>query len=115
MRLSLNNAFYNADPDCAAFTDKVSPEINLDFLKMCAITGMTTLASVTPGILGKKEMRRINEIFKIADERKGNFGIKNYEKTANPEIFVSADGAKEKRFDWNKVYNGSRVALTWYE
>lgn len=115
MRLPLNNAFYNADPDCAAFTDKVSPEINLDFLEMCAITGMTTLASVTPGIFGKQEMRRINEIFKIADEGKGNFGIKYYDKNANPETFVSPDGKTEKRFDWNREYNGSRVVLSWME
>lgn len=115
MRLPLNNAFYNADPDCAAFTDMVRADINLDFLEMCAITGMTTLASVTPGILKQDEMQRINRIFKIADEGKGDYGIKNYEKTANPELFVSADGKTEKRFDWNRVYNGSRVVLGWME
>lgn len=115
MRLPLNNAFYNADPDCAAFTDMVPAKANLDFLEMCAITGMTTLASVTPGILSDTEMRRINDIFKIADEGKGNFGIKDYEKTANPERFVSADGQTEKHFDWNEVYNGSRVVLSWME
>ena len=92
MRLPLNNAFYNADPDCAAFTDKVRADINLDFLEMCALTGMTTLASVTPHILKSDEMQRINRIFKTADEGKERYGIKNYEKTANPEIFVSPDG-----------------------
>lgn len=115
MRLPLNNAFYNADPDCAAFTDKVRADINLDFLEMCALTGMTTLASVTPHILKSDEMQRINRIFKTADEGKERYGIKNYEKTANPEIFVSPDGKREKRFDWNRVYNGSRTVLNWFE
>ena len=115
MRLPLNNAFYNADPDCAAFTDMVRADVNLDFLEMCALTGMTTLASVTPGILKPDEMKRINEIFKIADEGEGSFGIKDYEKNANPETFISADGKIEKHYDWNKVYNGSRVVLSWME
>ena len=115
MRLPLNNAFYKADPDCAAFTEQVSAAANLKFLEMCAITGMTTLASVKPDILKKDEMRKINEIFKIADEGKGDFGIMNYDKTANPEIFVSPDGKMQKRFDWNEVYNGSRIVLTWYD
>lgn len=115
MRLPLNNAFYNADPDCAAFTDRVRADINLDFLEMCALTGMTTLASVTPGILKPDEMRRINEIFKTADKGKGDYGIKDYEKNANPEVFVSSDGKTVKKYDWNKVYNGSRVVLSWME
>ena len=115
MRLPLNNAFYNADPDCAAFTNMVRADVNLDFLEMCALTGMTTLASVTPGILKPDEMKRINEIFKIADEGKGDFGIKDYEKNADPERFISADGKTEKFYNWNRVYNGSRVVLSWME
>ena len=115
MRLPLNNAFYNADPDCAAFTDMVRADINLDFLEMCALTGMTTLASVTPDILKEDEMRRINEIFKLADAGCGNYCIKNYEKTANPELFATPDGKAEKRYDWNKVYDGSRTVLAWLE
>lgn len=115
MRLPLNNAFYNADPDCAAFTNMVRADINLDFLEMCAVTGMTTLASVTPGILKADEMRRINKIFKTADSGGGDFGIKNYEKNANPETFVSSDGKTEKHYDWNRVYDGSRIVLSWME
>lgn len=113
--LRRENAFYNADPDCAAFTNMVRADVNLDFLEMCALTGMTTLASVTPGILKPDEMKRINAIFKIADEGKGNFGIKDYEKNADPERFISADGKTEKFFNWNRVYNGSRVVLSWME
>lgn len=115
MRLPLNNAFYNADPDCAAFTEKVGADVNLDFLEMCALTGMTTLASVTPNILTSEEMKRINEIFRLADSGKGDYGIVNYDKNANPETFVSKDGKTKKRFDWNRVYNGSRVVLGWME
>ena len=114
MRLPLNNAFFNVDPDCAAFTDMVSADINLDFLEMCALTGMTTLASVTPNILKKDEMQRINEIYKMADSGKYEYGIVNFTKTANPEIFISKDKKSIREFDWSKAYNGARIALSEY-
>lgn len=115
MRLPLNNAFYNADPDCAAFTEMVDADINLDFLEMCALTGMTTLASVTPNILTCEELKRINEIFRLADEGNGDYGIGEYDENSNPEVFISKDGKKKKRFDWNRFYNGSRIVLGWME
>jgi alpha-galactosidase len=115
MRLPTNNIFYNVDPDCAAVTDQVPVDSNLDFLEMCAYTGMTTLASVTPGCLNDAQMQRINEIYKIADANEHDLGIANYDKVAEPEIFVSEDGKIEKRFDWTKPYHGSRVVLKWTE
>ena len=84
MRLPLNNAFYNVDPDCAAFTDMVDAEINLDYLELCAITGMTALASVTPNILKANELKRIQEIFRLADENQGDYVIKTMIKTLFP-------------------------------
>ena len=111
MRLPMNKTFFMVDPDCAAFTEQVSADINLDFLEMCAITGMTTLASVTPGILKDGEMKRINEIYKIADKANCEYGIKNYSKTANPEIFVSEDKTKIREFDWSKAFHGARIVL----
>lgn len=115
MRLPTNNIFYNADPDCAAFTDCVPADINLDFLEMCAYTGMVTIASVTPNSLTVEEMNRIKEIFKIADSAEFQLGIANYDKTAEPEIFVSEDGKTVKKYNWTKPYNGSRIVLQWIE
>ena len=115
MRLPLNDAFYNVDPDCAAFTEQVDPELNLDFLEMCALTGMTTLASVTPHILTDAQMKRINEIYKIADKNESRLGIANFDKNANPEIFVSDDGSIRREYDWEKAYDGARVVLNWTE
>ena len=115
MRLPTNNIFYNVDPDCAAFTNQVPTDINLDFLEMCAYTGMATLASVTPGCLNDAEMQRINKIYKTADANEHALGIANYDKTAEPEIFVSEDGKTQKHFDWTKPYHGSRIVLKWTE
>ncbi len=113
MRLPLNDRLYKVDPDCAAFTERVDPEPNLDYLEMCAITGMTTLASVKPGILSEESMKRINEIFLMADADDKRYGIKNYDKTANPNAFVSEDGSEGREFDWEKAYDGARIILSW--
>ena len=114
MRLPLNNRFYNADPDCAPFTEQVNFDVSLDYLELCANTGMTTLASVKPGMLSKDEIQKINKVFRIADSGGGNYVIKDYEKNSCPENFISADGKKEIRYDWNRVYDGSRIVLDWF-
>ena len=114
MRLPLNDSFYRVDPDCAAFTEKVEASLNLDFLEMCAITGVTTLASVTPGILTDEEMKRINEIYHIADKNICRYGIKNYGGNACPDTFVSSDGANERNFNWGRTYDGSRTNIDWF-
>lgn len=115
MRLPQNGAFFMTDPDCAAFTAKVDPSVNLDFLEMCALTGVTTLASVTPGILDDASMRRIREIYRIADRGGAPYGIADYEKTVLPETFVSEDGAHVRSFDWYRMYDGSRSVIQWKE
>lgn len=114
MRLPLNDTFYRVDPDCAAFTDMVSAKLNLDYLEMCAITGMTSLASVTPGILKDNEMERINKIYAMAAEDKERFGIADFGYNANPEIFVAQDGRKVE-YNWEEAYDGARVVYGWRE
>ena len=113
MRLPLNDAFYRADPDCASFTGRVDPDLNLDYLEMCALAGMTTLALVTPGILTDAQMERINSIYLLADKDDNRYCIKNYDKNANPRAFTSEDGAHERVFRWDKAYDGARIVLDW--
>lgn len=113
MRLPQNDSFYRNDPDCAAFTPKVPVEINLDFLEMCALTGVTTLASVTPGILTNQQLARIQKIYATADRDAHRYGIIHFEKTALPEIFEQNGNRKE--YNWSSVYDGSRIQLNWVE
>ena len=113
MRLPQNETFFNVDPDCAAFTEKVDPNLNLDFLEVCAITGMTTLASVTPGILTDEQISRINKIFKMADQNNLRYTIKNFDKNSNPDTFVGEND--EKQYDWYKGYDGVRIIHTWID
>ncbi len=112
VRLPQNGTFFAHDPDCAAFTKKVSHEMNLDFLEACAVTGAVTLASVTPGCLSQKEMNRIRQIYKVASE--GGLGAVPADWLGNnePSHFVCPDG-RAFTFDWYRIYDGVRSFYTW--
>lgn len=112
MRFPQNNAFFNVDPDCAAFTEKVDAGLNLDFLENCAITGAVTLASVTPGILKDSEMNRIMGIYEIAS--KGGLGAKPTDWLGHNVMsrYETPDG-KKFNFDWYRGYDGVRTFYTW--
>ncbi len=109
MRLPQNDTFYKIDPDCAAFTKNVPVEANLDFMKMCAVTGTVTMASVEPGMAPLGFIEKIQEIYHIADRDTLRCGIEHFEKTSCPEIFVDGDNRFE--FEWTSVYDGSRCQL----
>lgn len=113
MRLPQNGIFYNTDPDCACFTAKVSSELNIRFLELCAITGSTTFASITPGILDDEEKRRVREIFRIASLG-GNYAEPiDWMNTGCPSRFIYKN--TECTYDWYSEYNGSRMFATWME
>ena len=112
LRLPQNNTFFNLDPDCAAFTNRVPTEPNLDFLELCAITGVTTLASVTPGIIKGADMTRIRKIYRMASEG-GRGAVPTDWLCHNVQSkYVMQDG---ERFDidWYKTYDGTRMIYTW--
>ena len=75
---------------------------------------MTTLAFVTPDILTNAQLERINSIYLLADKDETRYGIKNYDKNSNPEIFVSEDGNTERTFRWDTAYDGARIVLDWF-
>jgi alpha-galactosidase len=112
VRLPQNNTFFSHDPDCAAFTAKVSQERNLDFLEAAAVTGATTLASVTPGILTKESMARIRSIYKTASE--GGLGAipTDWLGHNEPSIFETADGRRFS-YNWYGDYHGVRRYYVW--
>lgn len=114
LRLPTNNTFYLCDPDVATFTKKTPSKVNLDFLEMCAITGMTCLASITPNILNEEEKKELSRIFKIASEGGKDYKIVNFDKNANPEEFISPNG-KYIRFNWDEPYDGSRNLVDWFD
>lgn len=115
MRTPQNNAFFKTDPDCAAFTEKVSKDLNLEFLEMAAITGSATFASVTPGILNPSEEKRLQQIFAIADSIKYEdyATITDWTRTAVPSQFEFM--GKSYNYNWYKDYKGARNFVSWME
>ena len=115
VRAPQNNAFFKTDPDCAAFTEKVSKELNFNFLEMAAITGAATLASVTPHILNSAEEKRLQQIFAIADKIKYEdyATVSDWDHTAVPSKFNYL--GKEYNYNWYKDYEGARHFVSWFE
>lgn len=115
MRLPQNNRFFMIDPDCAAFTEKVSHEMNLDFMEAMAISGTTVFASVTPGILKEKDRARMADIFKLAATVKPEelAILADWHRTCTPSEFFFR--GKNRIFDWYREYDGVRQFYTWTE
>ena len=112
IRLPQNNTFFSADPDCAAFTARVPIGANLDFLELCAITGMTTLASVTPGIIKGEDMKRIRRIYEIASLGGRDARPVNWVGHNAVTRYLCNDG-EEFEIDWYKTYDGCRMIFEW--
>ena len=113
MRTPQNNAFFKTDPDCAAFTEKVSTKLNLDFLEAAAITGAATFASVTPGILKGEDQKRLQQIFAIADSIHPDeyATICDWTRTAAPSQFEYKGNVYN--YNWYEDYAGSRNFVSW--
>ena len=112
IRLPQNNTFFSVDPDCAAFTERVPIDINLDFLEVCANTGVVTLASVKPGIIKGKDLVRIRSIYKTASEGGIDAVPEKWVGNNVPSRFVTKSGERFE-YDWYKVYDGARTFYTW--
>ena len=115
MRMPQNETFFRLDADCAAFTDMVPAKFNLDFLEAMAITGTTTFASVSPGILKEKEAQRMSEIFRIAATIKpsGFATVEDWDRTSAPAEFMYC--GKLKIYDWWQHYDGARLFMDWFK
>lgn len=113
MRLPQAGIFSQIDPDCAAFTERVSVELNLDFMEAMAISGSTVFASVTPGILTPAHEQRMQEILRIAASIRPDEYAEpvDWHRTHAPAEYVFH--GKEYHYDWYSEYEGTRSFLTW--
>lgn len=111
-RLPQNNTFFAVDPDCAAFTERVSHELNLDFLEMAAVTGVVTLASVIPHSLSAESMDRIRKIYRTASLG-GEGAIPEKYVGENIYSFFKTPEGKRYVYDWYREYDGVRSHYTW--
>ena len=115
MRLPQNGALSQIDPDCAAFTHRVSHSVNLDFMEAMAMTGCTVFASITPRILSARDEQRASDILKLAaDITPDEYAVPlDWHHTSAPSEYLFK--GKEYRFDWYAEYDGARSFFTWFD
>lgn len=115
MRLPQAGVFSQIDPDCAAFTARVSSDLNLDFMEAMAISGSTVFASITPGILNSAEEQRASDIMRIAASIKPEeYAVAlDWHRTSEPREYLFR--GREYVYDWYRDYDGCRDSLTWLD
>ena len=115
MRLPQTGTFYSVDPDCAAFTDRVSKQLNFDFLEATAISGCAVFASVTPGIFNSEDEKRMNDILKVSSKlKKEDYAIPvDWTYTTAPGEYEFK--GQKYSYNWYSDYQGSREHLDWID
>ena len=115
MRVPQNGRFFAVDPDCPAFTPRVSKELNFEFMETVAMTGCALFASVTPGILTAAEEDRMHNIFRLVSTLKPeeHAEIADWTRTSVPSEFIFR--GETKRYNWYSEYKGIRNFYTWME
>lgn len=112
LRLPQNNTFFSIDPDCPAFTERVPIDANLDFLELCARTGVATLASITPGILKGENLSRARKIYEIASVGGSGATPTDWLMHNAQRKYLNSDSTSFE-IDWYKTYGGARAFSTW--
>lgn len=62
-RLCQNKAFFMVDADCAAFTQNVPTELNLQFSELLCMSDSAFFISAAPGILTTQDEERLQQMF----------------------------------------------------
>ena len=58
-----NKAFFMTDADCAAFTDRVPVDLNLQFSELISMSDSAFFISAAPGILSESDEQRLMQMF----------------------------------------------------
>ncbi|MBQ8718347.1 MAG: hypothetical protein IJY66_03695 [Clostridia bacterium] len=95
-----NKAFFMTDADCAAFTERVPTELNLQFSELLSMSDSAFFISAAPGILSEQDEQRLMQMF-----RRITFGGSDLEpldwlENMVPEQFMG-DGQLHQ-YDWNE-------------
>ncbi len=114
LKLVQNRSYFAADMDCGVFTERVDKGMNFEFLRLAAICGTPTFASVKPGILTSGEEKRLSEIFALAAAHKEEEDAipMDWTYAASPGEFWYR--GEKITFDWFSEYGGSRRYMTFW-
>lgn len=97
-RLCQNKTLLITDADCAAFTDKVPTDLNLDYAELISFTDSALFVSAAPGILTTKDEERLMEAFRRASKFNNEMTPVDWMDTSLPTEFMY-DG-KLYKYDW---------------
>lgn len=97
-RLAQNGTFFTTDADCAAFTEKVPIDKNMQFADLIARCNSALFVSAAPGVLTTAQIDQLMEIFRIASSSPAEAEFLDWMDQRTPERFMW--NGKELRYDW---------------
>lgn len=95
-----NKAFFMTDADCAAFTDRVPIDLNLQFADLLAMSNSAFFISAAPGVLKPRDEERLMQAFRRSSEDRDNLMPLDWMERKVPEAYSSA--GETYRYDWNE-------------
>ena len=104
--LHQNGRFYMTDADCAAFTPRVSTEMNLRFADLVSRSGTSFFCSITPGQLSPAELARLRKIYERAAQP-AELEPLDWMHTACPGEYL--DCGERVSYDWFSDTDGVRT------
>lgn len=99
-RLCQNKAFFMTDADCAAFTDRVPTELNLQFSELLSMSDSAFFISAAPGILSREDEERLMQMFRRITRRGSDLEPLDWLERMVPEQF-SGDG-RQLCYRWDE-------------
>ena len=95
-----NKAFFMTDADCAAFTDRVPTELNLQFSELLSMSDSAFFISAAPGILSEQDEQRLMHMFRRITRGGSDLEPVDWTERRVPEQFIG-DG-QLRRYTWDE-------------
>ena len=99
-RLCQNEAFFMTDADCAAFTEHVPTELNLQFSELLAASNSAFFISAAPNVLSEAEEERLMDMFRRCVTERGALTPLDWMERKVPEHY--ANGQVRYDFRWEE-------------
>ena len=88
------------DADCAAFTDRVPTELNLQFAELISMSDSALFISAAPGILSPQDEERLMVMFARAAKGGGNLAPLDWLERKIPEQYLGEGNVH--RYVWDE-------------
>jgi len=95
-----NKAFFMTDADCAAFTDRVPVDLNLQFSELISMSDSAFFISAAPGILSDEDEARLMDMFRRITRPGSDLEPLDWQERMVPEQFFG-DG-QIRQYSWDE-------------